>query len=318
MLVDSNQFIGSKNEKPVIFKSNDVERFRITPSGDLGIGTSTPEAKLDVNGDVILRGSVAMYNIPQGTILNDYHVLHLDANGELKSVQLSEMLGGVFNEKPCNQGYTINPYWVSQPNKLYVHCPDVLVGINTSDPRVNLDVDGTTYTGSMAVGSDPVQLSNDLVKFRLKGYNASSNESIFEIQNNSGDIFTLSNQGDLNLNGQIVINSTSAKILTIHNGVHKVLQLEQDGMLRLREAKVDAQVWSDYVFDEDYELKALDSVELYIQQNHHLPDVPSEEEVLEEGINLAEMNKILLQKIEELTLYMIEQEKRIKELEQNR
>lgn len=58
-------------------------------------------------------------------------------------------------------------------------------------------------------------------------------------------------------------------------------------------------------------------MESYINENNHLPDVPTEQEVKEQGLNLGEMDAKLLQKIEELTLYTIEQEKKIKELEQS-
>ncbi len=72
--------------------------------------------------------------------------------------------------------------------------------------------------------------------------------------------------------------------------------------------------WPDYVFASDYELKSLDEVESYINEHHHLPDVPSAEEVEEKGISLGEMNATLLQKVEELTLYIIQQQKELDEL----
>jgi len=64
--------------------------------------------------------------------------------------------------------------------------------------------------------------------------------------------------------------------------------------------------WADYVFADDYELKPLAEVKSYIEANNHLPDVPSAAQVEEEGISVAEMQKTMLQKIEELTLYVIE------------
>lgn len=67
----------------------------------------------------------------------------------------------------------------------------------------------------------------------------------------------------------------------------------------------DENNWADYVFDNDYHLKSLTEVESFINTNHHLPDVPSAKEVVESGVNMAEMDAILLQKIEELTLYLI-------------
>lgn len=72
--------------------------------------------------------------------------------------------------------------------------------------------------------------------------------------------------------------------------------------------------WSDFVFEDDYELKSLDEVESYIKDNKHLPEIPSTEEVHANGLDLAQMDAKLLQKIEELTLYMIQQQKEINKL----
>ncbi|WP_346998619.1 hypothetical protein [Bacteroides cellulosilyticus] len=72
--------------------------------------------------------------------------------------------------------------------------------------------------------------------------------------------------------------------------------------------------WSDFVFDESYTLKSISEVEEFISENNHLPDVPSAKQVAEEGYSQHEMNKILLQKIEELTLYTIKQQKEIETL----
>ena len=74
---------------------------------------------------------------------------------------------------------------------------------------------------------------------------------------------------------------------------------------------MDLGEWKDYVFNEDYNLRSLKETEEFIKQNHHLPDIPSEAEVLENGYNMGEMDAMLLQKIEELTLYIIEQSKEI-------
>jgi predicted acyltransferase (DUF342 family) len=94
--------------------------------------------------------------------------------------------------------------------------------------------------------------------------------------------------------------------------------LSVEGDVRTRSIQVDAStlIWSDFVFSNEYKLNDLLEVENFIKTNKHLPDVPSEKEIKEKGINLAKMDAILLQKIEELTLYIIQQEKRIKELEQ--
>ncbi|WP_316833751.1 hypothetical protein [Pedobacter nutrimenti] len=72
--------------------------------------------------------------------------------------------------------------------------------------------------------------------------------------------------------------------------------------------------WPDYVFKKDYELPTLEQTEKHIKEKGHLPGIPSEAEVKAEGIEVGDMNAKLLRKIEELTLYLIEQQKQIQEL----
>lgn len=69
--------------------------------------------------------------------------------------------------------------------------------------------------------------------------------------------------------------------------------------------------WPDYVFEDNYELSKIEEVEKYIKKNHHLPEIPSAAEVKENGVDIVSMQAKLLQKIEELTLYVIEQNKKI-------
>ena len=94
------------------------------------------------------------------------------------------------------------------------------------------------------------------------------------------------------------------------------VQLAVDGKVKCREVRVTNDGWADFVFDEDYELLSLEEVEQFIEDNHHLPDVPSAEEVLENGTDLGAIDAILLQKIEELTLYMIDLKKENAEMKE--
>jgi hypothetical protein len=73
--------------------------------------------------------------------------------------------------------------------------------------------------------------------------------------------------------------------------------------------------WADYVFDSDYRLAPLTEVADYIKDHHHLPDIPSAEEVQQKGVSVGDMQAKLLAKIEELTLYMIQAEERNNRLE---
>ncbi|RNC85873.1 MAG: hypothetical protein ED557_03630 [Balneola sp.] len=89
--------------------------------------------------------------------------------------------------------------------------------------------------------------------------------------------------------------------------------LEVNGTIRSKEVIVEATGWPDFVFLPEYNLLSLEELEAFISTNKHLPDVPNEAEVEENGIKLGEMDATLLKKIEELTLYVIEQNKLNKE-----
>ena len=89
--------------------------------------------------------------------------------------------------------------------------------------------------------------------------------------------------------------------------------LSVNGTIRAKEIKVEAN-WADFVFEDDYQLKDLEEVESFIEENNHLPDIPSEKDVIKNGIQLGEMNAKLLQKIEELTLYVIDLNKSVNTL----
>lgn len=125
--------------------------------------------------------------------------------------------------------------------------------------------------------------------------------------------------------------SGSNRLRINHNGnvgigtVNPTEKLTVNGKILCEEVEVIQNVLPDYVFQKyytgssslkaDYKMATLAEVEAFTKENHHLPDVPSAKVVKEEGLQLKEMTSILLQKIEELTLYTIEQEKRIKTLE---
>jgi hypothetical protein len=87
-------------------------------------------------------------------------------------------------------------------------------------------------------------------------------------------------------------------------------KLSVNGTVRAKEVIVDSG-WSDYVFDESYELKALSETEAFIKAEKHLPDMPSARDVAEHGVSVGEMQAKLLAKIEELTLHVIEQQKQL-------
>jgi len=89
-------------------------------------------------------------------------------------------------------------------------------------------------------------------------------------------------------------------------------KLDVNGTIRAKEVKVESG-WADYVFDKAYNLQELSEVESFISEHKHLPEIPDAKEVEKNGVNLGEMNALLLKKIEELTLYSIDQNKNLKE-----
>jgi len=111
------------------------------------------------------------------------------------------------------------------------------------------------------------------------------------------------------------ITDNNAKMSVLRNGnvgigsLNPTNKLDVNGTIHAKEVKVDMDGWSDFVFKKEYNLPTLEEVEKHIAEKGHLENIPSEKEVLQNGINLGEMNARLLQKIEEMTLYMIEMKK---------
>jgi hypothetical protein len=127
-----------------------------------------------------------------------------------------------------------------------------------------------------------------------------SNQNL-QIITNSLPRIHIDNDGNVGI-GTINVNDVDYKLFV-------------EGSIRTRKVRVDALTWPDYVFQPSYNLRPLKEVEQFIQKNSHLPDVPSAAVVEKEGVDLGDNQAVLLRKIEELTLYIIEQNKRLEEQE---
>jgi len=125
-------------------------------------------------------------------------------------------------------------------------------------------------------------------------------------------LFLNTNEAWQKKSSTIYYNSGSVGIGTDSPGTYK---LAVEGKIGAHEVVVTTDGWADFVFEKDYNLMPLNELDNYIQENKHLPEIPTTAEVEENGISVGEMNAKLLQKIEELTLYIIEQDKRIEKLE---
>ena len=135
----------------------------------------------------------------------------------------------------------------------------------------------------------------------------------FSVNTGGTENFSVKGNGATTINYNVASNSD--KVFEVKNGSQTLMQVTNEGILRSRGMKVNTQSWPDYVFEKNYELRSLSEVQEYINANGHLPEVPSTAEVLDKGIDIAEMNEILLRKVEELTLYLLQQDAKIKSLE---
>ncbi len=92
-------------------------------------------------------------------------------------------------------------------------------------------------------------------------------------------------------------------------------KLEVNGQIHAKSVKIDLKEWADYVFKDDYPLLHLREIENYINTYGHLPEIPSTDEVLKNGIELGHVNTLLLKKIEELTLHLIQKDHEVSQLQ---
>ncbi|MCL6220757.1 hypothetical protein [Zunongwangia pacifica] len=137
----------------------------------------------------------------------------------------------------------------------------------------------------------------------------------------NGDDFTIYTYSNRDLvlapgGGNIILNprNTAGKIgVGISNPNYK---LDVNGTVHSKEIKVDLEGWADFVFKDEYTLPRLEDIEKFIAENGHLEYIPTEEEVSKNGVEVGVMLKLLLQKVEELTLHAIKQQNEIEKLKQ--
>jgi len=267
---------------------------------NIGIGTNNPNTKLDVNGGLTVGSSSVNWNTTKLFLRNPAGKTWALSSG---TNMINENSFSIYN-------------WTSNPNAPFFHISELgSVGIGTSSPKSLLDVNGeisingrigmylnepsatflyNTYTmGHYSLGwfNDPWCSSYGPALW-------GSGWGGIKLFTNGSPRFVIDNMGRIGI-----------------GTVNPQNQLDVNGTIHAKQVLVDLNNWADFVFNNEYVLPKLSDVNNYIQINGHLPNIPSETEVKAKGINVAEMQVKLLQKIEELTLYIIEQDKKIKELE---
>jgi hypothetical protein len=294
---DTTNFIGTTNSNPLIMRTNNVERMRITEDGKFGVGISNPLEKFELQGNLKLTGDVIFSDYVDQTDTID-RFLTIDENGRTKSQKMNELKSSLYATdcyivccdddvvaKTTVVGLTL-PTWANSIDDdrqiLYtgVSCP-TWVGIGTALPDATLDVIGDArFTNGVRIGNqDGVETA-----LHIENSYIGSGKNMFE---------------DL--------------IIVKDHENNKVLQLHNNGLLRAREIKVDEAAWPDYVFKPNYELMPLNKVKAFIAQNGHLPNVPSAKEIESDGVNLGKTAKLTMEKVEELTLYLIGQQEQLDE-----
>jgi len=279
-------------------------------TGNVGIGIASPLYKLDVSGSFRFGGTGAYSSMimnTEDTSLVGYHQSSyitpstIPGSGTAKSMfRFKNNIGAI--------GKTLIDVVI-----------DGNLGIGTTTPNVPLYIQNasTNYTTSITlkntanhVAARPgFTLENDLGKqtylYKQASGNTDANDLILYSVEGNTRIYT----GGIE---RLAIENSGNIGIGIRNAAEK---LAVNGKIRAKEIKVETANWPDYVFAKNYGLASLKETEQHIKEKGHLPGIPSAEEVKANGIDLGEMNAKLLQKIEELTLHLIEQNKKINDLQ---
>jgi hypothetical protein len=187
-------------------------------------------------------------------------------------------------------GITISAYsqnWTAGTGVLYSDPTTTKIGIGTTNPTDKLHVEGSIYSKAQTIEHIT---TSDWHYAMFISVNRDYTKALGVRNTQFGEVFAV-----------------------MGNGVTYTRKLYAETI----EVRPDAigTCWYDHVFAPDYKLRSLKDLELFVKENRHLPDIPSEEDVKENGINVFEMNALLVKKMEELTLYIIDLEKRISEIE---
>jgi len=285
---------------------------KIQSTGDLGIGTTQPKELLHLNSDfpnIRLGSSVAAENYTGelgGIMFSKHYDLHYvskiysKTNWQHDSYSSADLVFATAKDANLKDRLIIKSngnigIGIDQPNEL--------MHLSSSKPKIRLgsSVAAENFTGELggivfSKHYDIHSVSKIYSKTSWSKDSYNSADLVFATAKNGN----LEDRFIIRSNGYVGIGTTDPKNT-----------LSVNGTIWAKEVKVTMTDAADWVFEDDYELKSLEEVETFINENKHLPDIPSADEFREQDMNVAEMNNKLLQKIEELTLYLIEQNKEI-------
>ena len=197
----------------------------------------------------------------------------------------------------------------SNDGRLHINNINTLTGSNATATRINVSHNGTQTTyGSLITAAGSGTGSVYGIRCTASSTNASANVYGIYSYTPVSDGFAMYSAGNAFVSSDLRIGTE----VDPYAGQYKLIL---DGSMIAEEVRIqNSNSWPDYVFADEYKLISLRELEISINKNHHLPGVPSAKEVESEGIAIGEMSKILMEKIEELTLYTIQQQKEIDQL----
>lgn len=295
-------------------------------SGNVGIGTTTPDKKLVVDGDIKFTGdlyhgnelfnssnwTVSSSNIYRANgnvgigISNPSSKLHISSN----TGNTTESFLSIENNGQPGSGITTigkqvggGPVIIQQAGSTAFNNQGSTLSIFQKSANGNTGFGISTYTTKYGTVNYV-----DIFAPASNCYLRAEDTLILQARNGSVRLETNNGYILMNANGQLGIGTQTH----IDNNFTK---LTVAGRIHAQEVKVTVDAGADFVFDNGYPLPCIVEVENFILANKHLPGIPSAEEMQQNGLDLGEMQIKLLQKIEELTLYVVELNKRINELE---
>ncbi|SHL10991.1 hypothetical protein [Flavobacterium chilense] len=285
--------------------------FPNTPSSNtnVGIGITNPTSTLEVNGDIKGKQGFFFNSLPDGSIFSSWQ----DRNDKCLVFSAGALVGSgpAYLNTRMMQFFDFPQSNINAKQMLY---------FTLADRNDNNRLIFYATTGGNSVFQLTDKSQSEVMKIDEDG-----NGNVFMHFPKPNSRVVIGNWGNYLPEHKFVV-SGSAKIegniLTDSNigiGTSNFIdgsttyKLSVKGKIRAEEIKV-YNTWADYVFSKDHKLPTLKEVETYIVKNGHLPNVPSAKEIKENGLELGEMVKIQQEKIEELTLYLIQQNKEMDEL----